>query len=71
MEVNEAVRSYSVRESCSLNQAVLETLKQGAGLTGEAVIYTDLDFMANTWVADQACDDALAQFDSVDEGLWE
>jgi hypothetical protein len=70
LEVNEAVREYSVREGCSLNQAVLQVLRKGSGLADERVVHHDLDFMANTWVADKKCDEALRGFDRIDEGLW-
>ena len=69
-EVNEAVREYSAREGCSLNQAVLQVLRKGSGLVGERVAHHDLDFMANTWVADKKCNEALREFDRIDEGLW-
>ena len=69
-EVNEAVREYSVREGCSLNQAVLQVLRKGSGLADERVVHHDLDFMANTWVADKKCAEALRGFDRIDEGLW-
>ena len=70
LEVNEAVRAYSVREGCSLNKAVVETLRKGSGVSDEPVVHHDLDFMAGTWIADAQCDAALAEFDRVDEGLW-
>ncbi|RKX44758.1 MAG: hypothetical protein DRP64_05905 [Verrucomicrobia bacterium] len=68
--VNEAVRAYSVREGCSLNQAVLDALRKGAGASDRPVIHHDLDFMAGSWVADEKCDQALAEFDRIDEGMW-
>jgi len=70
LEVNKAVRAYSAREGCSLNKAVLETLRKGSGVSDEQVIHHDLDFMAGTWVADAPCDQALEEFDRVDQGLW-
>jgi len=69
-EVNEAVREYSVREGCSLNHAILQVLRKGSGLVGEHIAHHDLDFMANTWVADKKCDEALREFDRIDKGLW-
>jgi len=68
--VNEAVRAYSVREGCSLNQAVLDALRKGTGASDKPVVHHDLDFMAGSWVADEKCDQALAEFDRIDEGMW-
>ena len=70
MEVNEAVREYSVREGCSLNQAVLDALRKGSGSGDEKVVHHDLDFMAGTWISDEECDAALEQFNRIDEDMW-
>ncbi len=69
-EVNEAVRAYSIREGCSVNQTVLNALSKGIGTAEKPVIHHDLDFMASSWIADEKCDQALAEFDRIDEGLW-
>lgn len=69
-EVNEAVREYAARERCSLNQAVLEVLRKGSGKADEKVIHHDLDFMAGTWISDEKCEKALAEFDRIDEDMW-
>ena len=68
--VNEAVRAYSAREGCSLNQAVLDALRKGAGTADQPVVHHDLDFMAGSWVADEKCEQALAEFDRIDKGMW-
>ncbi|VGO20121.1 hypothetical protein [Pontiella sulfatireligans] len=67
-EVNEAVREYAVREGCSLNQAVIETLKKGSGTSDQK--HHDLDFMAGSWVSDPSCEAALEEFNRIDEDLW-
>jgi hypothetical protein len=69
-DVNEAVRAYSVREGCSLNQAVLEALRKGSGATDKPIVYHDLDFMSDTWIRDAECEKALEEFDRVDAELW-
>lgn len=69
-EVNEAVRAYSVREGCSLNQAVLDALRKGSGASNEPLIHHDLDFMAGTWIKDAMCEKALEEFDRIDEEMW-
>lgn len=69
-EVNEAVRAYSVREGCSLNQAVLDVLRKGSGASDQPVTHHDLDFMAGTWVQDETCEETLKKFDRIDEEMW-
>jgi hypothetical protein len=69
-EVNEAIRAYSAREGCSLNQAVLNVLRKGSGASDDPVIHHDLDFMAGTWIQDEKCDETLAKFDHIDEEMW-
>ncbi|MBN2685149.1 MAG: hypothetical protein JXR40_07705 [Pontiellaceae bacterium] len=69
-EVNEAVRAYSAREGCSLNQAVLDVLRKGSGASDEPVIHHDLDFMTGTWIQDEKCDEVLKNFDRIDEEMW-
>lgn len=69
-KVNDAIRAYSEREGCSLNQAVLNALSKGAGTSDQPVIHHDLDFMAGTWIRDEHCDRALEEFDRIDEEMW-
>lgn len=69
-EVNDAVRAYSVREGCSLNQAVLEALRKGSGASDKPVMHHDLDFMSGTWINDAKCEKTLKEFDRIDEEMW-
>ena len=70
VEVNEAVREYSVREDCPLNQAVLDAPRKGSGAGTEKIVHHDLDFMAGTWISDEECEAALEQFNRIDEEMW-
>jgi hypothetical protein len=70
LNVDEALRKNCVREGCSLNNYVVETLKKGAGLSDTPVVFHDLDFMAGTWVKDPVCEEALEEFNRIDEGMW-
>ena len=69
-EVNEAVRAYSVREGCSLNQAAIEALRKGSGASDEPTIHHDLDFMAGSWIKDEKCEQALDEFNRIDKEMW-
>jgi len=68
--VDEALRKNCVREGCSLNNYVVETLRKGAGLSDSPPLFHDLDFMAGTWVKDKVCEQALEEFNHIDEDMW-
>ncbi len=69
-DVDEALRKDCVREGCSLNYAVVEALRKGSGASDKPHVSHDLDFLAGTWVKDDACDQALAEFDRIDGEMW-
>lgn len=54
----------------SLNQAALDALLAGAGLSGIPEKRRAMDGIAGSWVSDRAFDAAIAAQDQVDEGLW-
>lgn len=54
----------------SLNQAALEALARGAGLSEERIRNRDLGDLACTWKRDRRFDEAIRQQDTIDESLW-
>ncbi len=54
----------------SLNEAVLETLADGLGLTPQAKKRRDLSDLIGTWKPDRALEEAIADQDRVDPELW-
>jgi plasmid stability protein len=64
------IRSRAAKEHKSLNEAVLEIMKAGSGLAGEAVRHSDLDDLAGSWVNDPEFDRAIEEMDRVDPELW-
>ncbi|MGH9173048.1 MAG: hypothetical protein ACRD1H_01755 [Vicinamibacterales bacterium] len=54
----------------SLNEAAVEALAEGSGITGNRRTRRDLSDIAKTWKADKAVEAALADQDRVDEDLW-
>jgi hypothetical protein len=54
----------------SLNEAALEALAEGAGMTGVPKKYRDLSDIAGTWKEDKEFDAAIEAQDQVDEELW-
>ena len=46
------LRSWARRKGMSLNEAALEAMKRGVGVSEKAVEYNDLDDLIGTWKAD-------------------
>lgn len=68
--VDTAVRARARTSGKSLNEAVIEALAVGAGVTGAPRGRRDLSDIAGTWKADKSLEAALAAQDQVDEDLW-
>jgi hypothetical protein len=68
--VDSAIRERARASGKSLNEAAVEALAAGAGVTGAARKRRDLADIAGTWKADKAVEAALAEQDRVDEDLW-
>lgn len=69
--VDEALRRKAKQEGMSLNQAALQALTHGLGLTEGAPVYHDLDDLIGTWVEDPEFDEAIRAMDTVDPELWQ
>lgn len=65
-----ALRERARAAGQSLNEAALEALLKGTGLTGAPKKRRDLSDIAGTWKADADFDAAIAAQDQVDEDLW-
>jgi len=52
-----------------LNQATIEVIKQGLGVTAAETSYDDLDDLAGTWCADEAFEQAIRDQDDADAEL--
>jgi len=61
-------RAHSARKS--LNEAAIDALTEGAGVTGQPRKRRDFGDVAGTWKHDKAIEAALAAQDEVDEDLW-
>jgi hypothetical protein len=68
-QIDEAARERAKAEGKSLNEAVLEALVNGLGLS-EDVVRRDLSDVAGAWKKDAALEAALAAKDRVEAGLW-
>ncbi len=68
--VDNALRERARVAGKSLNEAAVDALAEGSGMTGTRRKRRDLADIAKTWKADRAVEAALADQDRVDEGLW-
>jgi hypothetical protein len=66
-----ALRERARAAGKSLNEATIDALAEGTGLTGAPRKRRDLADVAGTWRADKAFEAALAAQDRVDEDLWD
>jgi hypothetical protein len=69
-EVDDALRQKAQRENRSLNEVLVEAIRSGAGLGGEARVYTDLDHLIGKWGNDPELDRALEEQRQIDPELW-
>ena len=69
--VNAALRIYAAEEGVSLNQAAVDILAKGLGVTGREKVYHDLDHLAGAWVEDPEFDRAIEEMDKIDPEMWE
>ena len=65
-----ALRQRARARGTSLNEAAVDALIEGAGLTGAPRKRRHLGDIAGSWKTDKAVESALAAQDQVDEDLW-
>jgi hypothetical protein len=68
--VDTALRERARVAGKSLNEAAVDALTEGSGMTGSPRKRRDLADIARTWRPDKAVEAALADQDRVDEDLW-
>ena len=67
--VDRALRQRAKREHKSLNHVILEALEQAVE-PEEPKVYHDLDFLIGTWREDPEFDEAMRDFEKIDEEMW-
>ena len=68
--VDEALRRRAKQAGKSLNQVLLESLRESAGVSEETARYNDLDDLAGTWKNDKAFEEAIRSFEKIDQDDW-
>jgi hypothetical protein len=69
--VDAALRERARAAGKSLNEAAVDALADGTGLTGVARKRRDLGDIAGSWKRDPGLEAALAAQDLVDDDLWQ
>lgn len=75
-ELSDAIRGLARREGISLNKAALRLLRKGAGLDDgserRGKVGSSLDHLFGSWTQEQVdeMNEALEQFEKIDEDLW-
>ena len=68
--LDDALRERARIAGKSLNEAAVDALAEGTGMTGVRRKYRNLGDIAGKWKADKVLDAALAAQDHVDKDLW-
>lgn len=69
--VDKALRQKAKAAGKSLNETLIETLKRGAGMTNQPIVFHDLDFLIGSWQEDSEFDKAIAEQHRIDSEKWE
>ena len=68
--LDRVLRERAKRKGISLNEAAVEAIMRGLGLTDTDVIYDDLDDLIGTWKSDKEFDRAIAEQDNLYSDAW-
>lgn len=68
--VDKALRRRARTTGKSLNEAAIEALSEGVGVSGAPRKRRDLSDIAGTWVSEPEVEAALADQRQIDEDLW-
>jgi hypothetical protein len=68
--VNRFLKKKAEKEGKSLNKVIIECLIKSLNLSGETVIYHDLDDLAGTWHKDAEFDRAINDMHAIDPEIW-
>jgi hypothetical protein len=69
--LDNALRHRARASGKSLNEAAVDALAEGSGMTGKPRKRRDLRDVAGTWKPDKAVDRALAAQDRIDADIWQ
>ncbi len=64
------LRERARRKGISLNDAAVEALARGLGVTESEITYDDLDDLIGSWKPDDEFDRAMVAQDTIDGDAW-
>lgn len=68
--LDQALRRQVKASGRSLNEVLIESLRRGTGIAGEATAHDHLDFLIGHWEDDTATTEAIAAQRTIDPELW-
>ena len=69
-KVDQALRAKARAERKSINQAAVDALKAGLGITDAPTKKRDLSDIAGTWVDDPLFDQIRQEHEQIDPEIW-
>jgi hypothetical protein len=69
-DIDRALRRRAKEDDKSLNTVAVEALARGLELDAKPIEYNDLDDLIGSWQEDPGFDQAIADFERVDEEAW-
>lgn len=69
--VDKAAREKAKKTNMSLNSVLINALERGLSVHEQAPKYNDMDDLAGSWIKDPEIDKILAEFNTIDEELWQ
>ena len=68
--IDRALRRRAKQEDKSLNAVTVEALARGLELDAVPIEHNELDALIGSWVEDKGFDQAMADFEMIDEAAW-
>ena len=65
--IDQALRRLAQQESKSINTVAVEALARGLSLDAQTIEYSDLDSLVGCWQEDLAFDEAVSDFERIDD----
>jgi hypothetical protein len=68
--IDRVLRQRAREEDKSLNAVIIETIARGLEMSAKPLEHTDLDALIGTWQEDPGFNQAMADFERIDEETW-
>lgn len=69
-DLDRELREWAKQRGASLNEAAIDAIRRGLGITASEAEYDDLDDLVGTWKNDKRFERAMADQDKVDPDQW-